>query len=36
MSGEHSHPHTGWTFKANYGEDHYQYKQDEIDEAGTL
>ena len=34
--GEHGHPHTGWTFKSHYGDDHYQYKQDEIDEAETL
>src|SRR5687768_1881717 len=34
--GEQTHPHTGWTFASNYGDDHYQYKQDEIDEAETL
>ena len=34
--GEPTHPHTGWTFKAHYGEDHYQYKQDEIEEAESL
>ena len=34
--GEHGHPHSGWTFKSHYGEDHYQYKQDEIEEAESL
>ncbi len=34
--GEHGHPHTGWTFESIYGEDHYSYKQDEIDEAESL
>jgi dihydrofolate reductase len=34
--GEHGHAHTGWTFKSHYGDDHYQYKQEEIDEAGSL
>ena len=34
--GEHGHPHTGWTFESHYGDDHYQYKQDEIDEAESL
>ena len=34
--GEPTHPHSGWTFASNYGDDHYQYKQDEIDEAETL
>lgn len=34
--GEPTHPHTGWTFASHYGEDHYAYKQAEIEEAGTL
>jgi dihydrofolate reductase len=34
--GEPTHPHTGWTFKSHYGDDHYAYKQEEIDEAQTL
>jgi len=34
--GEHTHPHTGWTFKSHYGDDHYAYKGAEIDEAETL
>ena len=34
--GEKTHPHTGWTFKSIYGEDHYAYKGEEIDEAGSL
>ena len=34
--GEHGHPHTGWTFESHYGDDHYQYKQDEIEEAESL
>ena len=34
--GEHGHPHTGWTFESHYGDDHYQYKGDEIDEAESL
>jgi dihydrofolate reductase len=34
--GEKTHPHTGWTFKSHYGDDHYQYKQDEIEEAESL
>ena len=34
--GEHGHPHSGWTFESNYGEDHYQYKGDELDEAESL
>ena len=34
--GEKTHPHTGWTFKANYGDDHYAYKQQEIEEAESL
>jgi dihydrofolate reductase len=34
--GEHGHPHTGWTFESHYGDDHYAYKQTEIDEAESL
>ena len=34
--GEPTHPHTGWTFESNYGDDHYAYKQEEIDEAEIL
>jgi dihydrofolate reductase len=33
--GEKTHPHTGWTFKSIYGEDHYAYKQEELEEAGS-
>jgi dihydrofolate reductase len=34
--GERGHPHTGWTFESHYGDDHYAYKQTEIDEAESL
>ena len=34
--GEQTHPHTGWTFKSIYGEDHYAYKDEEIQEAASL
>ena len=34
--GEHTHPHTGWTFKSIYGDDHYAYKEQELDEAASL
>ena len=34
--GEPTHPHSGWTFKSIYGEDHYAYKDEEITEAGSL
>ena len=34
--GEHGHPHSGWTFKSHYGDDHYAYKQEEINEAEVL
>jgi dihydrofolate reductase len=34
--GEATHPHTGWTFESIYGDDHYAYKGDEIDEAAAL
>ncbi len=34
--GEQTHPHTGWTFKSIYGEDHYAYKGEELDEAQSL
>jgi dihydrofolate reductase len=33
--GEKTHPHTGWTFKSIYGEDHYAYKMEELEEAGS-
>lgn len=33
--GEASHPHAGWTFDAP-GDDHYPFKQDEIEEAAAL
>lgn len=34
--GEPTHPHSGWTFESHYGDDHYAFKQEEIEEAGTL
>jgi dihydrofolate reductase len=34
--GEQTHPHTGWTFESIYGEDHYAYKLEEAEEAGSL
>ncbi len=34
--GEATHPHTGWTFESIYGDDHYAYKGDEIEEADAL
>ncbi len=34
--GEATHPHAGWTFASIYGEDHYAYKQEELEEAETL
>jgi dihydrofolate reductase len=34
--GEKTHPHTGWTFKSIYGEDHYAYKMEELEEAESL
>jgi dihydrofolate reductase len=34
--GEPTHPHSGWTFEAIYGEDHYAYKDTEIQEAESL
>jgi dihydrofolate reductase len=34
--GEHSHPHSGWTFESIYGEDHYAYKMEEVEEAESL
>jgi dihydrofolate reductase len=34
--GEHTHPHSGWTFKSIYGDDHYAYKGAEIEEAESL
>ncbi|HEX5983803.1 MAG TPA: dihydrofolate reductase family protein [Solirubrobacterales bacterium] len=33
--GEPTHPHTGWTFESIYGEDHYAYKMEELEEAGS-
>lgn len=34
--GEPTHPHSGWTFESIYGEDHYGYKLEEVEEAGSL
>jgi dihydrofolate reductase len=34
--GEPTHPHTGWTFKSIYGDDHYAYKDEELREAEFL
>jgi dihydrofolate reductase len=34
--GEPTHPHNGWTFQSIYGDDHYAYKGEELDEAGSL
>ena len=34
--GEQTHPHTGWTFKSIYGDDHYAYKDEELREAESL
>ncbi len=34
--GEPTHPHSGWTFKSIYGEDHYAFKDEEIREAELL
>jgi dihydrofolate reductase len=34
--GEHGHPHTGWTFESHYGDDHYAYKLQEVEEAQSL
>jgi dihydrofolate reductase len=34
--GEPTHPHSGWTFKSIYGEDHYAYKLEELEEAESL
>ena len=34
--GEPTHPHAGWTFKSIYGDDHYAYKEEEIEEADSL
>ena len=34
--GEPTHPHSGWTFESIYGEDHYGYKLEEAEEAGSL
>jgi len=34
--GEPTHPHTGWTFESIYGEDHYDYKWEELEEAESL
>lgn len=34
--GEPTHPHSGWTFASIYGDDHYAYKQQEIEEAESL
>lgn len=34
--GEPTHPHSGWTFRSIYGDDHYGYKLEEIEAAGAL
>ena len=34
--GEPTHPHSGWTFKSIYGDDHYAYKDQELQEAESL
>ena len=34
--GEHGHPHSGWTFASHYGDDHYAYKDEELQEAESL
>ncbi len=34
--GEPTHPHTGWTFESHYDDDHYPYKLEEAEEAGSL
>jgi dihydrofolate reductase len=33
--GESTHPHSGWTFDSIYGEDHYDYKLQELEESGS-
>lgn len=34
--GEPTHPHAGWTFQSTYGDDHFAYKAEEIQEAESL
>lgn len=34
--GEPTHPHAGWTFESIYGDDHYAYKDQELNEADCL
>jgi dihydrofolate reductase len=34
--GEPGHPHTGWTFASHYGDDHYSYKDEELEETESL
>lgn len=34
--GEPTHPHTGWTFRSTYGDDHFAYKAQELEEAESL
>jgi dihydrofolate reductase len=34
--GEQTHPHTGWTFESIYGDDHYAYKSEELEETESL
>ena len=34
--GEHGHPHSGWTFASTYGDDHYSYKDEELQETESL
>lgn len=31
-----NHPHGGWQFKSEYGDDHYRYKEEELEEAESL
>lgn len=30
------HPHGGWQFESEYGDDHYHYKEQELEQAGAL
>ncbi len=34
--GEPTHPHSGWTFASHYGDDHYSYKDAELQETESL
>lgn len=31
-----NHPHGGWQFKSEYGDDHYRYKEEELEKAESL